>query len=410
MYADPMQNDIPQVPMIGDQGNPTDQGHYKTSQPMQPGYTQDYPNYPNNNYITPGGGYPMPSYGQPPPLTDGPLGPSSGANKGFDQSQPNFPPQPQPPGRNQNQGDAPNKSQDKKEKAANKAGGDNKKQGGGLFSGLFSKFRGPNQMILPDDKDPAIVWDDKQKKWVNKTGDEDEDSGPKGPPPSDRDLMGPGMPPPMMSMPPQGPQHMGGGPPMMQPMAHNQTNMMAQPSIPHQQPFQNQTLPARPDSMPSASNVPLNTPGMQTQTMGNNYQQQNPNNFVESYQNNNQSYTAAPLNNPSDPYATSMGTGPNMNGPPTLSSSKYRLPKNRNIRSGYVDVLNPNASTHNAAPNSRIGNGGVGGTLASPAGPPGVPNMFIPSPISGSGDSGPVSFLTPAPPGPLPAQSQLETN
>ena len=77
------------------------------------------------------------------------------------------------------------------------------------------------------------------------------------------------------------------------------------------------------------------------------------------------------------------------------------------IRSGYVDILNPHA---NSAAGGPVGNGGVGGNLMSPAGgAPGVPNMFIPNPIMGSGDSGPVSFLTPAPAGPLPAQSQLET-
>ncbi|CAG7819405.1 unnamed protein product [Allacma fusca] len=345
MYPDPIMANNPQIPMISDQGNSADQLHYNPSQHMQPGFMPDYPNFPNNNYITPGGGYPMPSYGQPPPLTDGPLGPSTGANKGFDHPQQNFPPQPQ----TRNQGDSQNKNQEKKDKGLNKGGGDAKKQGGGFLSGLFSKFKGPNQMILPDDKDPPIVWDENSKKWVNKTGDEDEDSGPKGPPPTDRDLMGnPGMPPPMMSMPPQT-QHMGGPPPIMQPMAHSQPNMMAQPGIPQQQPFHNQTLPARPDSMPSASNVPLNAPGIQTQPIGNNYQQQNPNNFVEGYQNNNQSYSAAPLNNPSDPSMTGMGMGPNMNGPPTLASNKYKLPKNRNVRSGYVDVLNPNSNTANSA-------------------------------------------------------------
>lgn len=44
-------------------------------------------------------------------------------------------------------------------------------------------------MILPDDKDPAIVWDPVKKKWVNSDGTEDETHG-AAPPPTDSDLMG----------------------------------------------------------------------------------------------------------------------------------------------------------------------------------------------------------------------------
>ncbi|RUS86885.1 hypothetical protein EGW08_005364 [Elysia chlorotica] len=44
-------------------------------------------------------------------------------------------------------------------------------------------------MILPDDKDPAIVWDPTKKKWVNADGTEDETQS-AAPPPTDSDLMG----------------------------------------------------------------------------------------------------------------------------------------------------------------------------------------------------------------------------
>lgn len=37
---------------------------------------------------------------------------------------------------------------------------------GGIFGKLLPK--GPNQMILPDDKDPDIVWDEQKKCWVDK--------------------------------------------------------------------------------------------------------------------------------------------------------------------------------------------------------------------------------------------------
>lgn len=43
-------------------------------------------------------------------------------------------------------------------------------------------------MILPDDKNPSIVWDPEKKKWVNIDGDEDEQEAFK-PPPKLSDLM-----------------------------------------------------------------------------------------------------------------------------------------------------------------------------------------------------------------------------
>ncbi|XP_054719971.1 protein transport protein Sec16A-like [Uloborus diversus] len=59
---------------------------------------------------------------------------------------------------------------------------------GGIFSRLLPK--GPNQMILPDDKNPTIVWDDTRNCWVNKdSNDDDETSAPLAPP-TDMELMG----------------------------------------------------------------------------------------------------------------------------------------------------------------------------------------------------------------------------
>ncbi|CAG0913945.1 unnamed protein product [Notodromas monacha] len=59
----------------------------------------------------------------------------------------------------------------------------------------------PNQMILPDDSQKSIIWDDKLKKWVNQdsNGAETEASGPIAPP---KDFELPGGPP---SLPPQQP-------------------------------------------------------------------------------------------------------------------------------------------------------------------------------------------------------------
>ncbi|BFZ20597.1 hypothetical protein BsWGS_23637 [Bradybaena similaris] len=63
--------------------------------------------------------------------------------------------------------------------------------GGGWFGGLFNKLKpkGKNEMILPDDKNPAIVWDPAKKKWMNADGTE-EVAAPQAPPPKDTDLSG----------------------------------------------------------------------------------------------------------------------------------------------------------------------------------------------------------------------------
>ncbi|RZC42229.1 uncharacterized protein BDFB_009106, partial [Asbolus verrucosus] len=51
----------------------------------------------------------------------------------------------------------------------------NKPAGNGWFGGIFSKltFKPNNQMKLPDDKNPTILWDPEKKRWVNT----DEDNG-----------------------------------------------------------------------------------------------------------------------------------------------------------------------------------------------------------------------------------------
>jgi len=61
---------------------------------------------------------------------------------------------------------------------------------GGLFGWLG--LRPKNQMILPDDKEPPIVWDEAKKKWVNSnaSGEDDDTSGPP-PPPKDSELNAP---------------------------------------------------------------------------------------------------------------------------------------------------------------------------------------------------------------------------
>lgn len=54
----------------------------------------------------------------------------------------------------------------------------------GWFGGIWNKLslKPKNQMILPDDKNPTILWDPEKKKWVNTDGGEDESSDFKPPP------------------------------------------------------------------------------------------------------------------------------------------------------------------------------------------------------------------------------------
>lgn len=64
------------------------------------------------------------------------------------------------------------------------------KQGGSWLGGIFSKFslKGPNQMILPDDKNPTMVWDATANKWVSSDGDDECDTAGPVAPPKDMEL------------------------------------------------------------------------------------------------------------------------------------------------------------------------------------------------------------------------------
>lgn len=54
----------------------------------------------------------------------------------------------------------------------------------GWFGGIWNKFslKPKNQMILPDDKNPTIVWDPEKKRWVNTEANEPEEEALKSPP------------------------------------------------------------------------------------------------------------------------------------------------------------------------------------------------------------------------------------
>ncbi|XP_060525165.1 protein transport protein Sec16A isoform X2 [Cylas formicarius] len=64
------------------------------------------------------------------------------------------------------------------------------KQGTGWFGGIFSKLsmKPKNQMILPDDKNPKIVWDEAKKRWTNVDEDGNEATSEFKPPPKMADV------------------------------------------------------------------------------------------------------------------------------------------------------------------------------------------------------------------------------
>ncbi|XP_033228238.1 uncharacterized protein LOC117180044 isoform X4 [Belonocnema kinseyi] len=79
---------------------------------------------------------------------------------------------------------------DSKRTSEKQADKKNSSAGGSWFGGLFSKLalKPKNQMILPDDSNPAIVWDPVAKKWMNKEEDSDVPGGAVAPPPKASDL------------------------------------------------------------------------------------------------------------------------------------------------------------------------------------------------------------------------------
>ncbi|GFT12747.1 protein transport protein sec16 [Trichonephila clavipes] len=86
---------------------------------------------------------------------------------------------------NKNTSKESQKTETKKEKHSAQAG---KTWLGGIFSRLLPK--GPNQMILPDDKNPTIVWDETKKCWRNKDSNDDDETNAPLAPPTDMELMG----------------------------------------------------------------------------------------------------------------------------------------------------------------------------------------------------------------------------
>ncbi|KAH8306495.1 hypothetical protein KR018_000560 [Drosophila ironensis] len=201
-------------------------------------------------------------------------------------------------------------------------------QNSGWFGGLWNKLslKPKNQMILPDDKNPTIVWDKERKCWTNTEGNGDEAESFK-PPPKMSDLgMGTGM-----------GMGMGVGMPSPAGLAPQQQQQQLQPS------------PSPPTFM--ESNVPQQLQAQPPQLYGGGGAPVD--------------YTAAPapelhpLPAPSPVPAVASATAPAAaaaaapgGAPPKLQSNMFKMQRNRTLKNSYVDVFNPSGAPMTAAPES----------------------------------------------------------
>ncbi|XP_049540150.1 uncharacterized protein LOC125954146 isoform X2 [Anopheles darlingi] len=231
----------------------------------------------------------------------------------------------------------PAATKDSKSGAGGAAGG---AQGSGWFGGIWNKFsmKPKNQMILPDDKNPKIVWDEVSKRWVNTDEAEAEQEAYK-PPPKMTDLM------------PSGPS--GAVPPMPPgPQAPSQeTNPMYQSVV---------------NQSPSSGGPTMQVPGATPTTV--------------------QSNTAA-----GNPMPTGEPTKV-----PNLQSNMYKMQRNRTLKRSYVDVFNPSGAAPKdpqeqvlapAVPTLPTAPGGFfvpGGQQTNDA-PEGMPQFYNPNQFAGAG-------------------------
>uniref|UniRef100_A0A182RCY4 Sec16_C domain-containing protein n=1 Tax=Anopheles funestus TaxID=62324 RepID=A0A182RCY4_ANOFN len=178
-------------------------------------------------------------------------------------------------------------------------------QGSGWFGGIWNKLslKPKNQMILPDDKNPKIVWDEVTKRWVNTDENETEAEAYK-PPPKMSDLV------------PAGPAAVGVPSQMSPPGA------AAGPSVPHA-PLQD----SGPAYQQPASNVMGGNDGMEIRSS----QPIGGVNVAGVMQSNVANVNAAgPVGEPTKV--------------PTLQSNMYKMQRNRTLKRSYVDVFNPSGA------------------------------------------------------------------
>ncbi|XP_058836645.1 uncharacterized protein LOC131693108 isoform X2 [Topomyia yanbarensis] len=163
----------------------------------------------------------------------------------------------------------------------------NQSNNSGWFGGIWNKFslKPKNQMILPDDKNPTIVWDPETKRWVNTEASETGEEAFK-PPPKMSDIMPTGS-----SQPVQGP-------------------------VPVQ-------------STPAPAPTPVNT----------GYSTVSPFNHEPNLQQIAPDVTSQPR--AAVPVAHKMGEATKV---PTLQSNMFKMQRNRTLKKSYVDVFNPSGA------------------------------------------------------------------
>uniref|UniRef100_A0A182WDD2 Sec16 Sec23-binding domain-containing protein n=1 Tax=Anopheles minimus TaxID=112268 RepID=A0A182WDD2_9DIPT len=166
-------------------------------------------------------------------------------------------------------------------------------QGSGWFGGIWNKLslKPKNQMILPDDKNPKIVWDEVTKRWVNTDENETETEAYK-PPPKMSDLVS-------------------GAP--------------AVPSAPSQMGPLQDAGPAYQQPPPAPMGGNVGTQIRASQPMGN----------------------VAGVMQPNVATVNAAGGGGPVGEPtkvPTLQSNMYKMQRNRTLKRSYVDVFNPSGA------------------------------------------------------------------
>ncbi|EDW81866.2 uncharacterized protein Dwil_GK25487 [Drosophila willistoni] len=196
-------------------------------------------------------------------------------------------------------------------------------QNAGWFGGLWNKLslKPKNQMILPDDKNPTIVWDKERKCWTNTEGNADEQESFK-PPPKMSDMGLAAASAPAGAVPPSGPP----APPNV--IAAN-TNSWPQETLQQSQVYgANPMEYAAPPAVASA--VPTTMPD---------------------------AYGAAAAAAPTVAPLPVVNPAPTSNAPavpggaqPKLTSNIFKMQRNRTLKNSYVDVFNPSGAPMSAAP------------------------------------------------------------
>ncbi|XP_055380645.1 uncharacterized protein LOC129611490 isoform X2 [Condylostylus longicornis] len=248
----------------------------------------------------------------------------------------------------------------------------NSSQNSGWFEGIWSKLslKPKNQMILPDDKNPTIVWDPEKKRWVNTEGDETESESFK-PPPKMSDLRTSTMPISSgntFNTPEQ--QR------LQQPQSQLQQQQQQYPQLQpqqQQQQFQQLQQPQQYSNYDQMQYSPSTSPYQEQQQEQQQIQQPiNENLSVNNLSNDNNSVVQQNVN-------VKANQAGETNKVPNLQSNMFKMQRNRTLKKSYVDVFNPSG-----APPPKPAE-----PILAPVIPIAVPQsgFFIPAPVDVDNDN-----------------------